>query len=330
VAFLADRQRPSGEIPVFTVKRRDMVGELEPDPSVFPTALAVQALRFIPGAADIRRRGLDFLLAQRTEPGVWRHWTRAHPYFNVLPPDLDDTSCASAALTAGGSEGAADRQLLLANRNGAGLFYTWIVPRLRPTSGKHGAVVRSQLSKLPVLYAFFRSTAAKWNDVDAVVNANCLHALGSFPGRERVVEHLLSVLRAGGETSCDKWYDNPFVVWYFFSRALSSAAPEADDLILRRLATATPKSSLELALAAASNLHWGRVPDETTASQLLNQQLASGGWPHAALYHGGRALRRDGTFEEPHPDTPYWGSEELTTAFCLEVLGQVAKSEGAA
>jgi hypothetical protein len=72
------------------------------------------------------------------------------------------------------------------------------------------------------------------------------------------------------------------------------------------------------------------VPDETTVAQFLAQQLASGGWPHAALYHSGRALRRNGTFEEPHPDTPYWGSEELTTAFCLEVLGQVANSEDAA
>ena len=37
----------------------------------------------------------------------------------------------------------------------------------------------------------------------------------------------MSHSRPPRERSCDKWYDNPFVVRYFFSRALAPIAPEA-------------------------------------------------------------------------------------------------------
>jgi hypothetical protein len=322
LGFLGTTQLASGEFPIFTSKRRDMGGEVQADPSVFPTALAAHALGFVPGAAALLDSAIRFLLDQRDRHGVWRHWTRDHPYFAALPPDLDDTSCASAVLMRNGVSGAADPQLLLSNRNNRGLFYTWIVPRLRWTSAAHRRIVAGQLRRVPALCAFFRSTSASPNDVDAVVNANCLFALGAFPGHRIIVEHLLGVLRAARETSCDKWYDNPFVVWYFFSRALSGVAPEAGDMTLRRIASVAPSNVLETALAAASLFYWHRVPEQASISALLDRQLDTGGWPRAALYHGGRARRPDGTFADPHPDTPHWGSEALTTAFCLQVLAQ--------
>ena len=322
LGFLGTTQLASGEFPIFTSKRRDMVGEVQADPSVFPTALAAHALGFVPGAAALLDRAMRFLLDQRDRHGVWRHWTRDHPHFAALPPDLDDTSCASAVLMRNGVNGAADPQLLLSNRDQRGLFYTWIVPRLRWTGAAHRRIVAGQLRRVPALYAFFRSTSASPSDVDAVVNANCLFMLGPFSGHQLIVEHLLGVLRSGGETSCDKWYDNPFVVWYFFSRALSEVAPEARDIIVRRIASVAPSNVLETALAAASLLYWDRVPEQDAISALLDGQLDTGGWPRAALYHGGRARRPDGTFAEPHPDTPHWGSEALTTAFCLQVLAR--------
>ena len=102
----------------------------------------------------------------------------------MLPPDLDDTSCVSAVLARNGANGAADRRILLANRNRRGLFYTWIVPRLRWTSAPHRQIMASQLRLIPALIAFFRSTSASPGDIDAVVNANCLYALGSFGGAQ--------------------------------------------------------------------------------------------------------------------------------------------------
>jgi hypothetical protein len=320
--FLDASQLASGEFPVYTSKRRDMIGEVVADPSVFPTALAAHALGFVPGAATLVTRATRFLLDQRDRHGAWRHWTRNHPYFAALPPDLDDTSCASAVLTRNGARNAVDPQLLLSNRNRHGLFYTWIVPRLRWTSAPHRRIVLEQLRRGFAIRAFFRSTSASPDDIDAVVNANCLFALGAFPGREVVIEHLVGVVRAGGETCCDKWYDNPFVIWYFFSRALSPVAPEAGELIAQRIVSAAPADALETALAAASLFYWDHLPQQAVISTLLERQLRTGGWPCAAIYHGGRARRPDGTFAEPHPDCPHWGSEALTTAFCLEVLAR--------
>ncbi len=295
IAFLERSQLPSGELRVLASGK--------PDPSIFPTALAAHALSFAPGAAKVRERALDFLLSEMEPHGLWKHWTREHPYHHQLPPDLDDTSCASAALVRGGRTFPDNRALLLRNRNRRGLFYTW-------------KLTLAQLRHPLVCFAFFTKTSAKPFDVDAVVNANALHYLGDAP---EVVEHLLRILRENRESQCDKWYENPFAIWYFFSRALHGSTPEAGELIAAKIAAAKPSNALEHALAICALRYWNRPAD---VAPLLALQLESGAWPAAPLYHGGRARRRDGTFAAPHPDTPHWGSEELTTAFCIEALAR--------
>ena len=296
IAFLERSQLPSGELRVLASGK--------PDPSVFPTALAAYALSFAPRAAGVRDRALDFLLREMEPRGLWKHWTREHPHHHQLPPDLDDTSCASAALARAGRDFPDNRALLLRNRNRRGLFYTW-------------KLTLAQLRHPLVSFAFFTKTSAKPFDVDAVVNANVLYYLGGAP---EVVEHLLRVLRENRESQCDKWYENPFAIWYFFSRALHERAPVAGELIVEKLAVATPSNALEHALAICALRYWNRPVD---VEPLLALQLESGAWPAAPLYHGGRARKRDGTFAAPHPDTPHWGSEELTTAFCIEALARV-------
>ena len=306
VAFLERAQLPSGELPV-QASGRD-------DPSVFPTALAAHALSFAPAASGIRERALSFLAAEMDENGLWRHWPRTHPLHRQLPPDLDDTSCAAAALMRAGRPFTDHRRRLLANRNRHGLFYTW-------------TLTSAQFRHPFTLLAFFRTTSAKPFDVDAVVNANVLHYLGGSPDTAPVVEHLLRVLRDGRERMCDKWYDNPFVVWYFFSRALRRVSPEAGAIIERNIADARPASALERALAICCRHDWSspQLSDaalDAEVAALIAAQQTSGAWPAAPLYHGGRARRRDGSFAEPHPDTPSWGSESLTTAFAIEALAR--------
>lgn len=299
VAFLERSQLPSGELRVLASGKSD--------PSVFPTALAAYALSFAPQAANVRKRALDFLLREMEPGGLWKHWTREHPYHHQLPPDLDDTSCASAALARAGRDFPDNRQLLLRNRNRRGLFYTW-------------KLTLAQLRHPLVCFAFFTKTSARPFDVDAVINANALHYLGDA---SEVVEHLLSVLRQNREPHCDKWYENPFAIWYFFSRALHATVPEAGELIATKIAAAAPSSALEHALAACALHYWNRTAD---VGPLLALQLESGAWPAAPLYHGGRARQGDGTFAAPHPDTPHWGSEELTTVFCVEALARVSRA----
>jgi hypothetical protein len=253
--------------------------------------------------------------------GLWRHWTRNHPHYRSLPPDLDDTSCASAALFGAGGSIPDNRALLLANRARDGRFLTWLVPRPRWTGPRHMRLVLRQLRHLPTLVMFFRLTSAKPGDIDACVNANVLYFLGRFPREEAVVAWLLSVLREGAERQCDKWYDNPFVVRYFLSRALAPRAPEAPDLIVRRTMAEPAKSDMEQALAACALLDWGEEPAPQIEA-LLAGQAADGSWRPAALYHGGRVRLRAGGFAEPHPDTPRWGSKAITTAFAIEALAR--------
>lgn len=300
VAFLESRQRTDGELPVSASGT--------PDPAVFPTAAMAQALSCTPAARRVCDRALDFLEAEMDPRGLWRHWPARHPQHTVIPPDLDDTACASAALAQAGRAVPDNRQRLLGNRASGGLFRTWVITAVE---------ARHPLT----LYGFFTRTSAKPFDVDAVVNANVLHYLGPGLHAGPVVEHLAAVMRAGRERSCDKWYENPFVVWYFFSRALHVVAPELGPLMADRLASVAPATPLEAALAACSRGYW-QQPMLDFIQGILGRQLESGGWPAAALYHGGRARRRDGSFAAPHPDTPHWGSEELTTAFCIEALSR--------
>jgi hypothetical protein len=298
IAFLERAQFPTGELPV----RASGI----PDPSIFPTALAAHSLSFTPAGDTVRARAIEFLTREMDPRGLWRHWPAIHPHAHELPPDLDDTSCASAVLRDAGRMFPENRSLLVGNRGRGGLFRTWLL------------TLRDLRHPL-VLFFFFRKTSAKPGDIDAVVNANVLHYLGPGVETRAVVPHLLDVLRENREHQCDKWYDNPFAVWYFFARALHRSAPEAREVFESKLAAVRPSNALEHALAACT-LHYFGLPASVDA--ILDAQLESGAWPAAPLYHGGRARLRAGGFGEPHPDTPYWGSEELTTAFCIEALAR--------
>jgi hypothetical protein len=324
VAFLEAAQLPGGEIPVLASIDPELREGAAPDPSVFPTALAAHALSFCPEAAPICARTHDFLLGQMDGNGLWKHWTRAHPHAASLPPDLDDTSCASAVLAAAGRAFPDNRALILANRDGRGRFFTWIVPRPRPTARPHMRLTLGMLRRLPSLVLFFRLTSADPYDVDAAVNASTLFYLGDFPGREQTAGWLLEVLRRGEERECDKWYESPFVVRYLFARALLGV-PEAEALLVARTRGDVAASALDHAFAASTLMACGADASEHVEA-LLAVQAADGSWPRAAIYHGGRRRRRQGGFELPHPDTPRWGSEALTTAFAVEALARARTS----
>lgn len=323
VDFLAGRQLPDGAFAVLVDNDPQMRGDGVPDPSIFPTALAAHALSFAPEADAIRARGLDFLVREMGPGGLWKHWPGEHPHAHELPPDMDDTVCASAALRAAGRAFPDNRRLILANRARDGLFYTWFTPRLEWNADRaHRRIAWSQLRHPLVLFSFFTRTSARPGDVDAVVNANTAHYLGLGPETAPVVEHLLHILRHGQETESDKWYETPFAVWYFIARAIGGDVPEAAELIERRLAGARPAAALDTALAACARMYCGRSPGPQAIEALMAMQHPDGGWDRGAVYFGGRLRRRDGAFHPPHPDTPRWGSEELTTAYCLEALAR--------
>jgi hypothetical protein len=270
LTFLEQRQLPSGEFPVQISADRSMVTGCTPDPSVFPTALIAHCLCFAAPAARLRERALRFLAGQVDQHGLWRHWTAQHPHYRGLPPDLDDTACASAVLSHAGCH-IDNRELMLANRNQRGLFLTWVAPRPAFTTAAHLKVTLAQLRHAPTLPLFFKHTSAALYDVDAVVNANCLFYLNDFSGRQLVIDHLLGILEAAAETVCDKWYENPFVIWYFFSRALQGKAPRAGSIIERSAASCigiAPPQTLPLSACSprSSRAAPGRARRSTMAA----------------------------------------------------------------
>jgi hypothetical protein len=307
IELLERRQLANGELSIKVW--RPAAPEWVHDPSIFATALAAWSLRDVPGTERIRSRACDFIERQRELHGVWRHWTRGHEQFHYVPPDLDDTSIACLALRADGRRVPRNRGLMLANRAQSGLFYSWIsARRLWVGNVRYWWIALVHLMLHPgKSLAFYHITPSRRHDIDAVVNANILFYLGRDGETEPVIGLLTKVLRDREEAGCDKWYDSPFVVWYFFSRALRRAGAEAGGLILGRLRGARPDSALERALAACVTMDWDERPDTEKIEAIIAEQLPSGAWPLAPFYKGGRVR---------------WGSEELTTAFCIEALSR--------
>jgi hypothetical protein len=323
LAFLAARQLPSGQ---FGVLRFDDLADPDhagrPDSTTFATALVAHSLGFAnaPVAADMARRAARFLASEMQPGGVWQFWTAQHPGHLYNPPDLDDTACIAGVLRAHGVGVPDHRSLLLANRNRHGVFYTWIAPRLRPPP-MHAGFWRIALrrSRSPVrARLFWRMTPSTPTDVDAVVNANVLFYLGESADTAAVVAHLMDVIRRGDEGSCDKWYFSRFALHYMVARChasgIESLRPIRDTAVARIEGAAQPDGSigadlLDTALAACALRGWGRGEDTANraTAHLRAQQRADGSWPGVAMYGAGSVG---------------WGSEELTTGFCLEALAR--------
>jgi len=322
LGFLRRSQLPSGEFKVYMSTDNSLEKDCVVDSSPFPTALIAYSLGFADPseAGGMLEKSLRFFLAEMEGPGLWRYWTKQHKYHSVIPPDLDDVACVSYVLRRHGVEFPSNLKLVFANRDPVGRFYTWLTPRWpmpRVPSYWH-VVLRQWLSPLKMYY-FWKLNESEPGDVDCVVNANVLFYLGGSPETLPVVEYLKDVVRRGEEGCCDKWHLNRFMFYYVVSRnydAGVSALGEVRDQAMGRIVAASNpdgslgESVLETALAVCALLYWKGAPAEVERGVrfLLGRQREGGEWPRAALYYGG-------------PKKYYgWGSEELTTGFCLEAL----------
>ncbi len=298
-----------------------MAGEATLDPSIFPAPLVARALVAVPGTESIRALIADFLVAEMDPEGVWRFPAQRHPGRAEVPADVDDTALVSAVLAQEGRAAPDPTSLLLGNRNSQGLYYTWFAPRLAWGGMRHAKTAwHTWLAHPMAVSLFFNATPAQRRDIDAVINANVLSFLRPSTEDAPVVDLLLDVLREGTETTCDKWYERRFLVWYCFERALAPRRPDALDIIAAKLAVARPTNALDLALAITTAARCGVRPDATAVEALLDEQRANGSFPRASVFHHGRPRRRDGSFGTADPGSLHWGSAEMTTAFCLEAL----------
>src|SRR3954466_10544773 len=78
LAFLAERQLPSGQIPTYV--GTDLRSERTFESSPFTTALVVLAISdsSAPPARAVIDRALDFLSAEMEPGGVWSFWASDH------------------------------------------------------------------------------------------------------------------------------------------------------------------------------------------------------------------------------------------------------------
>ncbi len=320
--FLRRNQLPSGEFKVYMSPDLNLERDCVFDSSPFATALIAYALGFADAAAagDILDKALRFLLSEMEGPGLWRYWTKRHQSHTTIPPDLDDTACASFVLRRHGIPFPPNLKLILANRTRGGLFYTWVTARWPlPPLPSYWRVVLSQWRRPLKVYYFFKLLEPTRRDVDGVVNANVLFYVGE--GRETgpVIDYLIDVLRRGEEDRCDGWYANRFMFYYAVSRnfhaGVEAFGEVRDESVERIVGAAEADGSigggvLNTALAACALLYWRSSPPELERAVrfLLDEQSDDGSWPRASLYYSG-------------PKKLYgWGSEELVTGFCLEAL----------
>jgi hypothetical protein len=300
--FLCRQQLDDGELRTYIAANPALAGECSFDSSPFVTAIAVDSLGFVadPRATAIRRRAVEFLRREGEAPGIWRYWTSRSG--KAIAPDVDDTALISHVLRqpAAGAHRFDNQDLLLANRNGQGLFYTWL------------------------------KGYGEKNDVDSVVNANVLLYLGERDGTRAVCEYLEDIVRDGGGVRSYWYYLSDLALYHAISRAFfhgvsrleALRAPIRDRLLADQRQDGGFGDELATALAICTLLNFGDGQGPAAgraAGHLLTAQRADGAWRRIAYYCGP---------EPPAPHSRWFGSEELTTVLSIEALARHGGARG--
>ncbi|WP_342327865.1 hypothetical protein [Pedobacter sp. FW305-3-2-15-E-R2A2] len=322
VKYLYDHQYPNGEFCCY-IGNEDEMKMCITHSNVFPTSLISQSimhLRHLPEVNQILEMAGAFLQYQSMRAGVWNNFTILNPLFPICPPDVDNTACASKVLQELNKGFQPNEKMLLANRNKSGLFYTWFTFRPSLVPIKDFWLLNLRALKRPISYLlFWRNTEAGRYDIDAAVNANVLFYLGWNEKTAPIVPYLLDIIDREKEGDCDLWYRNPFIIYYFISRnykaGIQQLEPAKEKMIERVLKTAQNNGAFgdgvldtALGIITLSNCGYYSPVLEAAVQYLISQQQSSGGWIRWAVYYGG-----------PKKQLCY-GSEEMTTGFCLEAL----------
>jgi hypothetical protein len=327
IIYLHQNQFPNGEFCCY-IGHEDNMKDTVPDANVFPTSLICYSLLNVadhPKANHIIQLSASFLQHQSMRGGIWNNFTRAHPYFKVCPPDVDNTACACLVLKASQREFPDNKELLYLNRNPKNLFYSWYT--FRPTTIVHKDYWLLMLRefKYPLSsLLFWMNVEAEKYDIDGAVNANVLFYLGLNDKTSAIIQYLIEIIANHKEADCDKWYRNPFTIYYFFSRILYAGIKQLEPIrkpIIERILSkvnadgSIGPSALDTALAVVSliKLECKSPEVDNAVTFLLGNQAEYGNWLRWAIYYGGPKKLQ------------CYGSEEITTGFCIEALALYRK-----
>lgn len=322
INYLNEHQLPNGEFCCYYAPDDEMQDWCVPDSVVFFTSListAILPLRDHLKVKHILISASAFISYQMMRGGVWNYFSKWNPLFEYTPADIDDTVFASHVLKTLEIKFNDNIKTLLANRNSKGLFYTWFIMRpkfiFKPA---YFSVMLRELKRPFKALVFWMKHESGRNDIDAVVNANVLFYLGLNEQTAPVVQYLTDVVLKEKELSADKWYKNPITLYYFISRNYSSvkAFEQVKQTITDRIFSFYQKngrfanSAMETAMAVSALINFGCTDERlnTAVNFLMNEQEKNGSWKRHIFFYSG------------HSKKVGWGSEEFTTAYCIEAL----------
>ena len=318
IDFLHRSQLPYGEFRTYAARDKRLRIDCRFDSSPFVTAWVMDCLISWRGAQVKRMtsRALKFLRGEMERPGVWRYWSSQNEAHEFLPPDLDDTCCISFLLGHLNQPVPANRELILANRNMEGLFYTWMVPR--PGSPRSVADTLE-----PLIHPGARllwSINGILENVDPAVNANVLLYLGECRETQAALDYVVDSVQEEQEKHSVSFYPDRLTLYYLVSRAYRhGVGPLAeigtlisDEVLATQQRNGSFGNPFLTALGICALLNFDkRVPELGSAVQyLLDQQTEDGAWQKVAAFLG---------------PAPYYGSEELTTALCVQALARFSE-----
>lgn len=289
--FLYDHQLPCGEFRTYASPTIDM-RVTRYDSAIFVTTFVLYSIARIdhPCVTTMRNKAISFLTEEMKSPGLFQYYTSKNTL--SIEYDLDDTACASVALERSHPLviGGYNVEYFMENRNEGDLFYSWV------------------------------GVEAPANDVDSIVNANVVLYLGDRDETKSACRYLIDTIKRDYVSDSYRYYFDDMTLYYAVSRAYahgtSSLSEARDALIEKVLQFSKDDGSFgnELATACAmcslTNFGYDGVTRLRAAARYLKeQQRADGSW------------RRIGMYNQPGV---CYGSEELTTALCLEALINVA------
>lgn len=286
LSFLKDKQYDYGEFKVFASAEPDMQRNYYPDSSVFATTFVLYSLSFCPEnqTKGMVKKGLSFLKNEMIYSGIWKFFSSRNR--NIVKPDLDDTACVSFILKKYKIPYPENKEVFYNNRNSKGLFYTWLLNK-----------------------------SDRRNDVDCAVNANILLYLRDRQQTMATCDWLNDLIVSSKDENCSIYYPDRLVLYYLVSRAwyngVKCLQPSVNSIIKR-----TAKfqeffgnygNELQTALAINTLLNFNSLNNQAAKSinWLLKRQNKDGSWAKSIFFVG---------------PNRYFGSEELTTAFCIEAL----------
>ncbi|MCX8128705.1 MAG: hypothetical protein N3I35_01240 [Clostridia bacterium] len=316
--FLHKSQLPYGEFKTYVFPDKMMTGQGRYVSTTYITTFVLYSLGFIdePRVREMTQKAIAFFLQEMEGQGIWRYFgvnrsviisggtlTKYTPINTV--PDLDVIACVSYFLKMNGVSFPDNLKSLLSNMSNDGVFLTWLLDY----------PMRSEFDEKTVFLH------VRKNDKCCGVLSNILLYMGENRYTKLTVDYLSIIVEEGREEENIPYFPNKYVLYYLISRAFYNGVAslgKVKDIILHRIREDVVQSGFQTALTAGymicTFLNFGAFDTllHEAVEYLLKTQGQEGSW------------QRERFCDEP---VRCYGSEELTTAICIEALARYERRD---